>query len=187
MGWCERQAAASGALNRIPPATAKRPALCGSLTFLRTKKGAGKPAHSFVPIPFISLFIILMKSHPAIVLATSLGNLRLSLGTGVILATSWRPTSQEKGRRSRQSRQQNKIKPIQINQLNNIKILLERLTGHTFPQSLTYRVSNGLHAHTQKTRQEPGLFVSTRTYWNSASLDRPFFSRISRKRLSAST
>jgi len=69
-------------------ALTKRPALRGSFAFLQAKKGAVLPAHSFVPTPFISKLIILMKSHPAIVLAAILCNLCLSLDTGLILAIS---------------------------------------------------------------------------------------------------
>lgn len=63
--------------------------------FSAGKKRGGVTRPLFCPYSLYSLFIILMRSLPAIVLATILGNLCLSLDTVEILATSPRLTSHE--------------------------------------------------------------------------------------------
>ena len=72
----------------------KGPPCAGLSLFCGQKKGAVLPAHSFVPTPFISQLIVLMKSHPAIVPVTVLSDPCLSLDTGVILGIYGARTSQ---------------------------------------------------------------------------------------------
>ena len=64
--------------------------------FSADKKRGGITRPLFCPYSLYSLLIILMKSHPAIVLATVLSGLRLSLDTGAILAKPQHFTSQRK-------------------------------------------------------------------------------------------
>jgi hypothetical protein len=104
----------------------------GPFTFLQTKKGAVLPAHSFVPTPFISQLIFLMKPHPAVVLATILSDLCLSLDTGVILAISEALTSRLKLIRTHARRTKLNIKLNNINELHYIDESKEPLTRGTF-------------------------------------------------------